>query len=100
MGAAKAQLKVAAPLVTARTTNGRVVYLFKGDVVTEDIDQESIDHLESLGFLTEDSPAADADQKPAGNASQADWTKYAKAQGKTDEDLDGLGRDEIRALFP
>ena len=33
---------------------------------------------------------------PAGNASTEAWAEYAKDQGK---DVEGLSRDEIRALF-
>jgi hypothetical protein len=42
---------------------------------------------------------AKADGKPAGNAPTADWHAYAIEQGKTEEELDGLGQREIRALF-
>lgn len=41
-----------------------------------------------------------AGERPSGNASKADWAEYALANGKTTEDLDGLGRDQIRDLFP
>lgn len=37
--------------------------------------------------------------KPAGNASTEDWHAYAIAQGKSEAELDGLKRDEIRDLF-
>lgn len=40
------------------------------------------------------------DERPARNASTADWTAYALAHGKTEEDLAGLKRDEISELFP
>lgn len=36
---------------------------------------------------------------PRGNASTEDWATYAKSQGKTEEELKGLNRDEIRGLF-
>ena len=39
------------------------------------------------------------DGKPAGNAPTADWHAYALSQGKSEEELDGLGQREIRALF-
>lgn len=42
---------------------------------------------------------ADSAEKPAGNASTATWQEYAKSQGKTDEELDGKSRDEIKAMF-
>jgi hypothetical protein len=38
-------------------------------------------------------------EKPAGNASLADWQAYATAQGKTEEELKDLKREEIKALF-
>lgn len=36
---------------------------------------------------------------PAGNASKADWEAYALTQGRSNEELDGLTRDQIRDLF-
>lgn len=39
------------------------------------------------------------DDKPAGNASLDDWTAYALAQGKTEDELKGLKRDDVKALF-
>ncbi|MFJ2619695.1 hypothetical protein [Glutamicibacter sp. NPDC087344] len=39
------------------------------------------------------------DEPPAGNASTDEWKAWAVAQGKTDEELAGLGRGEIRALL-
>ncbi|WP_458116982.1 hypothetical protein [Arthrobacter sp. D2-10] len=41
----------------------------------------------------------DSDGKPAGNASLEEWTAYALANGKTEEDLKDLKRDDVRALF-
>ena len=37
--------------------------------------------------------------KPAGNASLADWQAFATAQGKTEEELKDLKREDIKALF-
>lgn len=42
---------------------------------------------------------ADASTKPAGNASLEAWRDYALANGRTEDDLDGLKQSEIRALF-
>jgi hypothetical protein len=36
---------------------------------------------------------------PGGNSSKEDWLAYAKAQGRTDDELEGLTRDGIRDLF-
>lgn len=52
--AAKKELKVSAVMVTVKTENDRVVYLYRGDVVPEGTSEESIKHLKSLGFVTED----------------------------------------------
>lgn len=38
-------------------------------------------------------------EAPRGNASQDEWLAYAKEQGRTDEELDGMTRDQIRDLF-
>lgn len=55
--AKKKTLKVSAVMITARSKNDRIVYLYRGDVVGEDITPESVDHLKSLGFVTEDDVA-------------------------------------------
>jgi hypothetical protein len=46
-------------MVTARTVNDRIVYLYRGDVVPEDMSDESVKHLKSLGFVTEDDVSPD-----------------------------------------
>ena len=38
-------------------------------------------------------------EAPSGSASLVDWTEYALEQGKTPEELKGLGRDAVRDLF-
>jgi len=94
--------KVTAPLVTARTENDRIVYLYRGDVVPAGLAKNSLDHLKSLGFITEaDAPTKDPNEgvKPAGNASLEAWQAYAESQGVAKDDLYGKTRDEIRALF-
>lgn len=54
MAGTKKALRVSAPMVVARVANDRLVHLYRGDVVPEEIDAESIKHLKSLGFVTED----------------------------------------------
>lgn len=39
------------------------------------------------------------DAKPAGNASTDAWRDYALAQGYSEEQLENLGRDEIKSLL-
>jgi hypothetical protein len=95
-------IKVTAPMITALTENDRVVYLYRGDVVPEGLAKDSLEHLKSLGFITEsEAPTKDPDEgvKPAGNASLEAWQKYAESQGLAVDDLDGKTRDDIRALF-
>ena len=105
---------VTAPLVTARTENGRIVYLYFGDLVPSGLSQESIDHLRELGFVRGgDEPTAtilpapevrvfegvSGVDKPAGNAGLDEWTVYARSQGATDDDLEGLSRNDVRDLY-
>ncbi|UXM92557.1 hypothetical protein [Paenarthrobacter sp. JL.01a] len=52
------------------------------------------------GAATGGDPAAPSGaEKPAGNAGLAEWQAYAAAQGKTEEELKDLKREEIKALF-
>lgn len=51
-------LKVTAPMVTAQTENGRIVYLYHGDVVPDGLSKEAVEHLKGLGFVA-DSKAVD-----------------------------------------
>ena len=44
-------------------------------------------------------PDAGVDGQPRGNASRDEWVAYALANGKTEDDLNGLKQGEIRALF-
>ncbi|WP_258933205.1 hypothetical protein [Nesterenkonia pannonica] len=38
-------------------------------------------------------------EQPAGNASRADWVEYALYVGATEEELEGMTRDEIRDTY-
>lgn len=49
----KKTLRVGAALVVVTTENGRVQHLYKGDVLPEGTSEDSVKHLQSLGFLTE-----------------------------------------------
>lgn len=46
-------LVVTAAMVTARDKSGRPFSLFAGDVVTDKIGDDSLEHLKSLGFVKE-----------------------------------------------
>ncbi|WP_235738997.1 hypothetical protein [Nocardioides alcanivorans] len=36
---------------------------------------------------------------PKGNAGLAEWQEFARAQGMSDEDLEGQSRDDLRAAL-
>lgn len=82
--------RVTAPLVTARTTTGRVVYLYKGDVVPEGITVDSLSHLRDLGFID-----GDTDEPPrSGRGSGRDeWAVFATDSGL--DVTDDMSRDDI-----
>lgn len=48
-----AAMRVTAPMVTALTLNNRVVYLYRDDVVPAGLTEASVEHLRSLGFISE-----------------------------------------------
>lgn len=50
---------------------------------------------EARGFKLE----RNDEEAPAKNAAKKQWVAYAKRQGATDDDLDGLSRDEIRDAY-
>jgi hypothetical protein len=53
-------LRVTAPLVAVTTSNDTVIQLWHGDIVPEGVKQESLDHLQDLGYVTKgDVPESD-----------------------------------------
>ena len=60
---------------------------------------KSTSDAEPVDNSTTGTEQGDKSTKPALNASTADWTAYALANGKTEDDLNGLKRDDIAALF-
>lgn len=70
--------------------------------VTVSVDDDTAANLSASVWKPEGAPseAPAADGRPAGNASREDWEAYALDNGRTAEDLEGLGRNEIRDLFP
>lgn len=61
------------------------------------------DAEETPASETEEAAGATSDgaavEPPAGNASTEAWREFALAQGYSEEQLDGLGRDEIKSLI-
>lgn len=51
-------------------------------------------------FVDDGAPdQASGPERPHGNAGRDAWHEFALAAGRTEDELEGLGRDEIRALF-
>lgn len=74
----------------------------KGDVV--DLDVEDARRLVKAGAVTpvsetDGDDGSDADTAPAKSASKADWEAYARAEGATDADLDGVTKDDLVAAY-
>jgi hypothetical protein len=99
---------VAAPLVIVRTQEGGHLYLYEGMPVPANADKEDVERLDRDGFFADSAtsaePAAEPDEapsgRPAGNASREEWATYAVESGKaTDEEVQGLSRDELRGLY-
>lgn len=61
-----------------------------GDLLSLEVEGEDVEEQE---------PEALEAEAPPGNGSREAWVDYALSQGKTEEDITGLTRDEIRALF-
>lgn len=62
--------------------------------------QQVVDNLGLVVGVDVKPARPDMIARPAGNAPRADWYVYALGQDKTPEELDDLGRDQIRDLFP
>lgn len=91
-----------APLVITRNEDGSDLYLYQGSPLPSHVRGDELKRLKDGGFLSGDDKPVDekpADEKPHGNASLETWQKFAKSKGASDEDLDGLSRDEVRELY-
>ena len=93
---------IKAPVATFNGSVGGVQFA-NGEAVT---DKEAvIAYCEAAGYKVTRPIKAEieldgkATPAPAGNASREDWETFALLNGKTAEDLDGLGRDQIRELL-
>lgn len=100
---------VTAPLVIAKSESGADLYVYQGGVVPAGQSEEWLaTHLAAEMIVEGDAPAEpapepdpapDPDARPAGNASADEWRAYAVARGMSQEEADGLGRDELRDRF-
>lgn len=55
----KGQLRVSAPLVEVVTEDGKVMHLRQGDIVPSSVSKKSLEHLSSIGFVTDGDPSDD-----------------------------------------
>ena len=102
---------VTAPLVIARRDDGVHVHVYEGGILPETVDKDQLKQLidskmvAEMEAVVEETPVAEepdggtGDEPPAGNASLEEWHAYALAHGKTEAELEGKKRDEIRELF-
>ena len=56
-------------------------------------------HVDDPQAQTAKEQDAIGDTVPAGNASTDEWRDYAIGRGASDEDVDGLSRDELRERY-
>lgn len=69
--------------------------------LTDGDSEDDSDSTEESSDDSDDSTeeSEEGDGEPAGNASKEEWVEYAKSKGASDEDLEGLGRNEIRDQY-
>lgn len=66
-------------------------------------DDMTADQVTNLGLIVGDDVEAartDVIPRPAGNAPRIEWAAFALGQGMTRDEVDGMGRDELRDRFP
>lgn len=73
----------------------RLKHPTQGTIVS--VGEESAASMLASGWV--DAGAIVSDEAPAGNASRDEWEAYALSTGRTEDDLEGLSRNEIRDLF-
>jgi hypothetical protein len=87
---------VTVPLIQVATNDGVAVQVTKGGPVPSNVTDEALTNLIELGYVEK---AESSDGPPAKSASKGDWEAYARTQGATDEDLDGVTKDDLIALY-
>lgn len=55
----KGQLRVSAALVEIVTDDGKVMHLRHGDIVPSSASKKSVEHLRSIGFISDGDPSGD-----------------------------------------
>lgn len=91
---------VTAPLVIVRQKDGSRVHVYAGAPVPKDADREHLEQLIDQDMVEKAAePESDEDGAPAKSAAKAEWEAYARAQGATDEDLEGKTKDELVSTY-
>lgn len=75
----------------------QVIYLAGGRAFNPG-DAVPVSHVER-GIVGLESVARAQRDEPAGNASLEAWQEFARSKGATDEDLDGVSRDDLRTTY-
>lgn len=94
---------VTVPLVQVATApKGVAVQVMKGGPVPTNITEEALANLIDLGYVEEAAEVAEVEEPsgpPAKSASKGEWEAYARSQGATDEDLDGVTKDDLVTTY-
>lgn len=53
-GSTGKQFYVSAPIVVVKTKGNRIVHLYKGDLVLDDVTEESLKNLQDLGYVSDE----------------------------------------------
>jgi hypothetical protein len=89
---------VTVPLIQVATDDGVAVQVTKGGPVPSNITDEALANLIDLGYVEKAEDRRDG--PPAKSAPRrSDWEAYARSQGATDEDLDGVTKDDLIAAY-
>lgn len=93
------------PLVIAKTPGGDR-YVYQGGSLPDDTDPDQVKQLVdekqvSEGEATSDGTAEGAFDvdRPGGNASLEEWQGYALAHGMTEDEIEGVSRNDLRDRF-
>lgn len=89
----------AVPLAMVRTVEGSYRNVYQDEPIEgEAVEPENLKRLVRKGFLVE-SAADAAEGPPAKGAKLEVWQDYARTQGATDEDLDGVTKADLIAAY-
>lgn len=111
-----ASYQVTARLVVAHLEAGSYVHVYEGGVLPDDVDEAQLEQLLAQKMVAEvadevvdaeiieededeDEPEDEDPAKPGGNASLEEWQAYARSQGASDADLEGVSRNELRDRY-